>query len=138
MCARTGTRFEPSAVWFYAALTGKGRTVNEVDVVERFGATWAAHDLDGAIDLITDDCVFDNTGPAPDGTRCIGRDAIRAAWRPIFEDPAAFFEAEETFAAGDRVVQLWRYSWADGHVRGVDVFKIRDGLVAEKLSYVKG
>ena len=38
----------------------------------------------------------------------------------------------------DRVVQRWRYSWADGHVRGVDVFRIRDGKVAEKLSYVKG
>jgi hypothetical protein len=36
------------------------------------------------------------------------------------------------------VVQLWRYSWADGHVRGVDVIRVRDGKVAEKLSYVKG
>ena len=25
-----------------------------------------------------------------------------------------------------------------GHVRGVDVFRVRDGKVAEKLSYVKG
>ncbi len=40
--------------------------------------------------------------------------------------------------AGDRVVQRWRYSWADGHIRGVDVMRVRDGLVAEKLSYVKG
>jgi hypothetical protein len=33
--------------------------------------------------------------------------------------------------------------WADGngqpgHVRGVDLFRVRDGKVAEKLSYVKG
>ena len=48
------------------------------------------------------------------------------------------FEPEETFAADDRVVQLWRYSWDGGHVRGVDVFRVRDGRVAEKLSYVKG
>ena len=27
---------------------------------------------------------------------------------------------------------------AAGHVRGVDVLRFRDGLVAEKLSYVKG
>jgi hypothetical protein len=38
----------------------------------------------------------------------------------------------------DRVVQRWRYAWFDGHIRGVDVFRIRDGLVCEKLSYVKG
>jgi hypothetical protein len=36
------------------------------------------------------------------------------------------------------VVARWRYEWGDGHVRGVDVFRVRDGLVAEKLAYVKG
>jgi hypothetical protein len=68
----------------------------------------------------------------------MGPDAIRKAWRPIFDDPDSSFDAEETFAADDRVVQLWRYSWGGGHVRGVDVFKVRDGKVAEKLSYVNG
>jgi len=108
------------------------------DVVARFGAAWAAHDLDAALALVTEDCVFDNTDPAPDGTRCVGRDEIRRAWAPIFDDASSLFEPEETFAAGDRVVQLWRYSWSDGHVRGVDVMRVRNGLVAEKLSYVKG
>ena len=42
------------------------------------------------------------------------------------------------FDAGDRVVQLWRYSWGHGHVRGIDVFRVANGLVAEKLSYVEG
>lgn len=88
--------------------------------------------------MITDDCVFDNTDPAPDGTRCVGKDEIRQAWQPIFDDVNAHFDAEETFGSGDRVVQLWCYSWEGGHVRGVDVFKIREGKVAEKLSYVKG
>jgi len=107
-------------------------------VVQEFGDAWAAHDLDATLSLITDDCVFDSTGPAPDGIRHEGRAAIRAAWQAIFADPAATFEPEETFASGDRVVQRWRYSWSDGHIRGVDVFKVRDGRVAEKLSYVKG
>ena len=45
--------------------------------------------------------------------------------------------------AGDRAVLRWRYGWAGddgtpGHVRGVDVLRLRDGKVAEKLSYVKG
>ena len=109
-----------------------------LQVVEAFGAAWAAHDLDAALDLITDDCVFDATGPAPDGARHIGPEAIRAAWAEIFDDESSRFEAEETFAAGDRVVQLWRYDWDGGHVRGVDVFKVRGDRVAEKLSYVKG
>ena len=107
-------------------------------IVEAFGTAWGNHDLDACLALVTDDSMFDATGPAPDGTLCEGKDAIRAAWQPIFDDRASNFEAEETFAAGDRVIQLWRYSWADGHIRGVDVFKVRDGLVAEKFSYVKG
>jgi ketosteroid isomerase-like protein len=113
-------------------------SASPLDVVEAFGETWANHDLDGAIAMITEDCVFDNTDPAPDGTRYVGRDAIRRAWTPIFNDPTSRFDAEETFSVDDRVVQLWRYSWADGHVRGVDVIRVRDGLVAEKFSYVKG
>ena len=44
--------------------------------------------------------------------------------------------------AGDRVVARWRFTWGEsgsgGHVRGVDLFRVRDGKVAEKLSYVKG
>jgi ketosteroid isomerase-like protein len=109
-----------------------------MEVIAAFGAAWAAHDLDAALALVTEDCVFEATGPAPDGTVAVGREAIRAAWQPIFEDTSSAFEPEETFAAGDRVVQRWKYAWAGGHVRGVDVMRIRDGLVAEKLSYVKG
>jgi ketosteroid isomerase-like protein len=113
-------------------------TGSALEVVQRFGDAWGAHDLDGVIAMLTNDCVFDATGPAPDGVRHVGPDAIRAAWKAIFDDTGSRFEAEETFAAGDRVVQLWRYSWDGGHVRGVDVFRVRDGLVSEKLSYVKG
>lgn len=108
------------------------------EVVDRFGAAWAEHDLDKALSMLTDDCVFDATGPAPDGTRCVGRDAIRAAWQPIFDDVNSLFEVEETIDAGDHIVGLWRYSWADGHIRGIDVFHVRDGRIAAKLSYVKG
>jgi ketosteroid isomerase-like protein len=107
-------------------------------VVDAFGARWAAHDLAGTLALISDDCVFDATGPAPDGTRCVGPAEIRAAWSPIFENTVSVFTVEETIEAGDRVVQLWTYSWGDGHVRGVDVFRVRDGKVVEKFSYVKG
>ena len=57
--------------------------------------------------------------------------------------PTASFETEELFAAGDRCVTRRLYRWVDGagsagHIRGVDVFRVRDGKVAEKLSYVKG
>jgi len=112
--------------------------VDPRQLVEAFGAAWADHDLDAAVSFLSDDCVFDATGPAPDGTRSVGHDEIRQAWKAIFDDASSKFEAEETVACGDRVIQQWRYSWADGHVRGVDLFKVRGDRITEKLSYVKG
>ena len=93
---------------------------------------------------MTDDCVFENTSPAPDGERHEGQEAVRACWERFFRSsPGAAFAVEELFAAGDRCVVRWRYRWGGeegrpGHVRGVDVFRVRDGKVAEKLAYVKG
>ena len=107
-------------------------------VIDGFGSAWADHDLDRALSLTTADCVFESTGPAPDGIRYVGHDAIRGAWQPIFDDADSRFEAEETFTAGDRVVQRWRYTWDGGSVRGVDLFLVRGDKVAEKVSYVKG
>jgi ketosteroid isomerase-like protein len=107
-------------------------------VVAAFGAAWQAHDLDLALSLITDDCLFESTGPAPDGVQHKGRDEIRLAWQPIFDDTKSRFTVEESVAFGDRVVERWHYSWDGGHIRGIDLFKVRDGKVSEKLCYVKG
>ena len=109
-----------------------------IAVVDRFNEAWGQHDLDAAIALLSEDCVFDATAPSPDGTRHVGRDAIRAAWQAIFDDRHSLFTVEESFATDNRLVQLWRYDWTDGHVRGVDVITVRDGKIAAKLSYVKG
>jgi ketosteroid isomerase-like protein len=94
--------------------------------------------------LMTDDVVFENTGPAPDGKRYEGQDAVRRVWERVFEArPNTYFEGEDIFACDDRCVVLWKYIFDTenpeaGHVRGIDVFRVRDGKVSEKLSYVKG
>lgn len=106
-------------------------------VIDAFNAAWNAHDLAAALALCTPDVVFESTDPAPDGRRFEGRDAVREAWRPVF-DTGGEFESEEVLIQGDRVVVRWRYDWGAGHVRGIDLMAVRDGLVAEKFSYVKG
>jgi ketosteroid isomerase-like protein len=108
-------------------------------VVERFNAAFNQHDVDATMALMTDDVVFENTFPAPDGERYAGQAAVRTFWERFFAgSPNARFETEEQFAAGDRAVVRWRYSWGDGHIRGVDLFRVRGDKIAEKLSYVKG
>lgn len=112
--------------------------------IARFGTAFDQQDLDTVMALMTDDCVFESTSPSPDGARFEGAAAVRAEWEKLFagtDDPR--FETEETVVLGDRAVVRWQYSWREasgerGHVRGVDVLRLRDGKVAEKLSYVKG
>lgn len=112
--------------------------------VERFNEAFSRHDIDAVMRAMSGDCVFDTTEPAPDGTRYEGQVAVRRAWEEFFSSsPNAAFEIEEMFACGDRCVVRWRYTWSspdagNGHVRGVDVIRVKGGLVAEKLSYVKG
>ena len=106
--------------------------------VERFAAAFDAKDVDAIMAAMTPDCVFEDTAP-PDGTRHVGTDAVRAAWTKLFAtSPEGTFTTEEVIDARERVVTRWRYSFDGGHVRGVDIFTVRDGLVAEKRSYVKG
>lgn len=108
-------------------------------VIDRFNEAFNRHDIDALMALFTDDCVFENTSPVPDGARYEGQAAVRAFWEEFFANsPRAHFETEDSLAAGDRCVVRWRYSWGDGHIRGVDLFTVRDGKVAEKLAYVKG
>lgn len=114
-------------------------TASTEAVVRAFGDALNAHDVDAVMAMMTDDCVFENTAPFPDGERFTGQPAVRAFWEQFLgESPRAHFELEELFAGGDRCTTRWRYTWGDGHIRGVDLFRVRDGKVAEKLSYVKG
>jgi ketosteroid isomerase-like protein len=115
------------------------QTAQTLAAVARFNAAFDHHDVDGVMAAMTEDCVFENTSPAPDGQRHQGAAAVRDVWQQFFQaNPGATFVVEEQFGAGDRCVVRWRYDWGTGHVRGVDVFRVRDGRVAEKLSYVKG
>ncbi|MBX7042758.1 MAG: nuclear transport factor 2 family protein [Ignavibacteria bacterium] len=111
--------------------------------IERFNEAFNRHDVDAVMNAMTDDCIFENTYPSPDGLRIVGTEAVRSFWEKFFEsNPDAFFEAEDIFAAGDRCTVRWIYrKTKEGkpwHLRGVDVFRVRGGKVAEKLSYVKG
>jgi ketosteroid isomerase-like protein len=125
-------------------IPGDPETLATLDAVLRFNEAFGRHDVTGVMDAMTDDCVFENTCPPPDGERFEGKEAVRSLWERFFSSsPDSRFTAEEVFATGDRCVVRWRYDWeksdgAPGHVRGVDIFRVRAGKVAEKLAYVKG
>jgi ketosteroid isomerase-like protein len=112
-------------------------------VIDRFNETFNQHDADALALLLTDDTVFEDTSPAPDGQRIAGKAAVVAFWRGWFaRNPDAVFDAEDVIVSGDRAVVRWVYrkvrSGQPWHLRGVDVFTVRGGKVAAKLAYVKG
>ncbi len=124
-------------------MTDKGPG-HPVQVVLRFTDALNARDLDAMMALLDERCIFDSTYPPPDGARFEGYQELRNFWKDFFRfsiEPR--FEIEEIFDAGERVVMRWLYRWGNspasrGHVRGVDLYKIKNGLIVEKLSYVKG
>lgn len=123
--------------------TPEQNTATTLAAIERFNDAFNRHDIDAVMDAMTEDCIFENTAPAPDGRRFEGMAEVRGYWEKFFtSNPDAHFEAEELFASNDRCVVRWVYrKIKDGqpwHLRGVDIFKVRNGKVAEKLSYVKG
>ena len=114
-------------------------------IILEFNEAFNRHNVTGMMQLMSDDCVFENTDPAPDGTVYSGKEAVTQFWLNFFrESPHAHIDIEEVFGLGNhRCVMRWKYNWVDaagqkGHVRGVDIFQVKEGLISEKLSYVKG
>jgi ketosteroid isomerase-like protein len=111
--------------------------------INNFNEAFNRHDADALAEFLTDDTVFEDTSPAPDGRRIDGKAAVIDFWRGWFaRNSDAHFDAEETIITGNRAVVLWVYrKMRDGqpwHIRGVDIFTVRNGKVAAKLAYVKG
>jgi len=124
--------------------TRLSRLESAVRTVLAFNEAFNQHDVSAMLQLMSDDCVFENTVPAPDGTLYAGKESLAQFWRDFFSaSPQARIHIEEIFGLGYRCIMRWRYEWETemgekGHVRGVDIFQVRDGLICEKLSYVKG
>ncbi len=115
-----------------------------IRIVLAFNEAFNRHDVSRMMQLMSEDCIFENTDPAPDGTVYSGKETVTQFWLDFFrESPSAHIDIEEIFGLGLRCVMRWKYSWVDingkkGHVRGVDIFQVREGLICEKFSYVKG
>ena len=115
-------------------------------IVDQLIAAFNSQDANRMLALMSEDVIFENTGPAPDGTRYNGKNEARSFWEKFFADsPNATIEIEDVIVAEDQAAVIHRYSWAQqprgddpGYVRGATIFRVRDGLVAEMYPYVKG
>ena len=109
-------------------------------VIHRFNDAFQRHDPSGLAALIAEDCVLENTQPGPNGSRHIGRAACFAVWQRIATTPGTYFVLEEVIVKDDRAIILWRFCWGEDEsqsVRGVNLMRVRTGLIVEALGYVK-
>src|SRR5205809_5129981 len=106
-------------------------TQSTIEVIEKFNKALNRHDVPAVMALMTEDCIFDNTYPPPDGERFEGQEAVRRFWEEFFRSsPDAVFKSEVMITFGGGCVIRWRYDLigtnvSRGHVRGVGVFLVR-------------
>lgn len=124
--------------------TRLSRMESAMRVVLEFHEAFNRHDVAGMMRLMSDDCLFESTAPAPDGAVYEGKEAVARFWQDFFrESPQAHMRIEEIFGLGTRCILRWRYEGtggvdSTGHARGVDIFQVRNDLIDRQFSYMKG
>ena len=123
--------------------TPASATANQTtsQVMRRFNEAFQRHDPTLLQDLIATDCIIENSTPAPNGSRHVGKAACFELWGRLAGSPELHFDVEEVLIAGERAVIRWQLRWGEGEsnsVRGVNVMRVRNGLIVEALGYSKG
>jgi len=111
-----------------------------LQIMQQFNQAFVQHEASLLDNLIADDCVMESVEPAPDGTRYVGRKACLEFWQNLANNRDGQFADEEIVAVDERAIIRWRYRFGPGlsqSVRGVNVMRVRDGLIVEALGYVK-
>jgi ketosteroid isomerase-like protein len=111
------------------------------ELMRRFNDAFRFHDPAALAPLVAEDCVIENTQPAPEGSRHVGRAACLAVWQGLAGNTGQQFSLEEVFVAGERALIRWRLRFGAGpadSIRGVNWMRTRDGLIVEAMGYVKG
>jgi ketosteroid isomerase-like protein len=114
------------------------QTTNEV--IRKFNDAFHNHDATALAAIVADDCVLENTGPAPDGATYKGHAACVEFWSSIASNRNMWFETENVDILGDRAIITWRLFWGEDKsqsVRGVNIMRVQDGKIIEALGYVK-
>jgi ketosteroid isomerase-like protein len=107
--------------------------MNVRDLIERYNGAWNAQDIDTIHGLHHSDIVFHNHTA---DERAEGADAVREHIARIFENnPSLRFATRSLQVGDDFAVCEWTASAGQKEWDGVDVFPIRDGLIARKDVY---
>lgn len=116
------------------------RSSHTLQIMRRFNQAFVQHDASLLDGLIAEECVMESVEPAPDGTRYVGGAACLEFWQKLANNRDGAFTDEDIVAIDDRAIIRWRYRFGPGlsqSVRGVNVMRVRDGMITEAFGYVK-
>jgi ketosteroid isomerase-like protein len=111
----------------------------------KWNRAWDGHDLEGVMGLFHKDILFENWT----GGRVQGKEALRKAWEPWFQNHGGFrFIGEDTFIdeGEQKVLYQWTLEWPSNEKEyrgkserreGLDVMHFKDGKIIRKSSYSK-
>jgi len=124
-------------------LWGDGEAARKA-MLDRFVASWNAHNLEDIMACFTDDCVFwSSSGPRPEGGVFEGREAVAEAFLAIFEAyPDAAWTDSRTTLFGSRALWEWTFvgTRSDGSkttVLGTDILELVEDRIQRKNSFRK-
>ena len=119
---------------------------NEIkEALTRWNQAWDQHILDGVMELFDEDILFENWT----GAKVRGKQALRQAWKPLFENHRGFrFIGEDIFIyeVEQKVLYQWTLEWPSNEKgyegkperrRGLDVIHFRNGRIVRKDTYSK-
>lgn len=115
------------------------------NVLIQWNLAWDRHDLEEVMELFHEQVLFENWT----GQKVVGKEALKKAWGPWFENHGEFRFIEEETLIDEReqkVFYQWLLEWPSfekGYEgkpekrRGVDVLHFKDGKIIKKISYSK-
>jgi steroid delta-isomerase-like uncharacterized protein len=116
----------------------------DVQMLKRFLDAFNRQDVDGIMEFLAEDCVFETPrGPDPWGRRLVGKEQVREGFEARFAGiPDIHYGKDRHWVAGDRGVSEWTITGTDSsgervEVQGCDLFEFRDGKITRKDAYWK-
>ena len=122
--------------------------LSKSEILRKFSTwliAWNEHDLDGVMEFIHEEIVFENWN----GVVVSGKNALQKAWLPWFIHHGNFKFINEDIFFDDleqKMTFLWRLEWPslekffkgkDEIRRGVDILYFLDGKIIKKYTYSK-
>lgn len=115
-----------------------------VEVLEGFLDAFNCHDIDGIMQFMADDCVFETPrGPDPWGTRLVGRAEVRMGFEARLAGiPDIHYGKDRHWVSGNRGVSEWTITGIDTagnrvEVQGCDLIEFSHGKITRKDAYWK-